>query len=234
MATGKELPSVQLTRKYGSMPMLAQKLMISLEYKDEGFTPRRISGLPDPPKTGNKQNKTQETRPELALVGRSSETPAKNVRGSSFRRESSWCSSLLERRQTTTKTPNMEKTAAGSAGKRRHEDVKFPESRHSEWLRRISAFNDRISTNAKTRGQNKEQTTNFNKGQQMKGVKARKTPFQGKEDIQKKTVPANKNSGLYSQALSLEREFYFKDYRQKCIQWLKSLPGSGMEPMTLR
>ena len=233
MATGKELPSVQLTRKYGSMPTLVQKSMISLEYKDEGFTPRKMSGLPDAPKTGNKQNKMQETQ-GLPLVRRSSETPAKNSRGSSFRRETSWCSSLLERRQTTTKTPNMEKTAAGSAGKRRHEDVKFPEGRYSEWLRRISAFNDKISTNVKTRGQNKEQTTNFNKGQHMKGVKARKTPFQGKEGIQKKAVPANKNSGRCSQALSLEREFYFEDNRQKCIQWLKSLPGSGMEPMSLR
>ena len=208
--------------------------MISLEYKDEGFTPRRTSGFSNSPKTaGNKQNRTQETQ-GLPLVRRSLETPAKNVRGSSFRRETGWCNSVLGRRQTTTKTPNMEKTAVGSAGKRRHEDVKFPESRHSEWFKRISAFNDRISANAKTRGQNKEQTTNFNKGQYMKGVKAQKAPFQGKDDIQKRTVPANKNLARYSQAVSLEREFLFQDYRQKCIQWLKSLPSSGMEPMSLR
>ena len=249
MATEKELLAVPLTRKYGSMPSLAQRSVISLEYKQEGFTPRRISGGSDPPKTGNKQSRAQVTL-GLPLVRRSSETPAKNVRDSSFGREKDWRNPLLERWQTmgagqesagATK-PNMEKTTLGHAGKRRlHEDVKFPESRHSEWLSRISAVNGRVNgtktadASSKTRGQMKEQISYSKNGRERQGAQVGKTQIPRKTDIPKKTVlTTNKNTVKYSQGFSLEKEFFFQDYRQKCIQWLKSLPDSETQPMTLR
>lgn len=241
--TTKELPTVTLTRKYGSMPTLVQKSVISLQYKDEGVTPQRITSNFDPIKTGNKHNITQGTQ-GLPLVMRSSEIPAKNVSGSAFRREVGWRSPLLEQRQTVgvvkesawaIKSPNLEKTVVGSAGKRRlREDVKFPGSWNSEWLARISASNNRVNGRAKTRVQNKDKTESIDKAQTKKGVKARKLPLQRTECIQRKTDTTNKDSLRFSQALSPERELFFQDYRQKCIQWLKSLPDSGMEPIILR
>lgn len=235
-----ECLAVPLTRKYGSLPLLAQKSMISLEFKGQGFTPRWTSGGSDPEKTRNKQSGAKASL-GFSAGRRSPETPAKTVRGSSLRRETGWRSPLLEQRQTTragqqsagaTKTLNMDNTVVGSAGKRRlHEDVK---TRHSEWLNRISAFNERVKAAAKTREGPKEQTNNFDKGRDTKGINARRTQFPKKEDNVKNMVSTNKNSEHYSQAFSLEREVCFQDYRQKCIQWLETLPDNVTQPMSLR
>ncbi|KAJ7376185.1 hypothetical protein OS493_036299 [Desmophyllum pertusum] len=53
----KEFLTVPLTRKYGSMPSLAQKSVISLEYKDGGFKPRRVSGSSDHKRLGTRKAK---------------------------------------------------------------------------------------------------------------------------------------------------------------------------------
>ncbi|KAJ7376184.1 hypothetical protein OS493_036298 [Desmophyllum pertusum] len=173
MTTSKEFLTVPLTRKYGSMPSLAQKSVISLEYKDGGFKPRRVSGSSDPQKTGNKESEVQLTL-GLPQLRRSLETPVKNARGPNFRREIGWRSPLLERlgegqeNAGATKTPNKEKNAVGSPGKRRlDDDVKVLPSRHSEWLNRISSFNERVSgvktadTSSKPRAQFAGQKQNY-------------------------------------------------------------------------
>lgn len=231
------------------MPSLAQKSKISLDYNDNSL-PRRVSGGSDPPKTGNKHSGALQSL-ELPLVRRSMETPAKNDHEPNFRREIGWRSPLLERRQTqgvdhettgATTTPNTEKTAAGSPGKQLlDEDAKFLPSRHSEWLNRISSLNERLAgvktadgsskPRAQITGQNKVSST----GQKAKGGQPRKSQFRRKTDVPKKTVLTTNNvPEKYSPAFSMEREFYFQDYRQKCIQWLKSLPDSGTQPMNLR
>ena len=248
MASAKELLTVPLTRKYGSMPSLAQKSMISLEYKDKSFIHRRISGCSEPQKTVNKQSKAKETQ-GVPLSPRPSETPAKTVRALSLRRENGWRSPLLERRQIigvdrvnagAMKKPNIEKTSLSVSKRRLSENVKFPDGRQSEWLSRISAFNERhngakmVNTSAKTGLQIKEQTNNFHRGQDTKCVKSRKTSLARTKDIPSKTVSTNKNTEKYPQAFSLEREFYFQDYRQKCVQWLKSLPDSETQLTSLR
>lgn len=246
MTTSKEFLTVPLIRKYGSMPSLAQKSMISLEYKDSSL-PRRVSGGSDPPKTGNKQ-----TGPlgnlELPQVRWLVETPAKNDHGSNFRREIGWRSPLLEQRQTSgvrqetdgvTTTPNMEKTAPESPGRRGlDEQPMFLPSRHSEWLNRISSLNERLSGVNTTSSKTVAQTTGNNKvtntGQKARGGQPRKSQFRRKTNIPKKTVLTHNETEKYSPAFSVEKELYFQDYRQKCIQWLKSLPDTEAQPMNLR
>lgn len=247
MTTSKEFLTVPLIRKYGSMPSLAQKSMISLDYKDSGL-PRRVSGGSDPPKTGNKP-----TGPlgnlELPQVRRLVETPAKNDHEPNFRREIGWHSPLLERRQTpgvsqetagAITTPNMEKTTTESPGRQcLDEQATFLPGRHSEWLNRISSLNERLSGVKTTSSKTVAQTTGNNKvtntGQKARGGQPRKSQFRRKTTIQKKTVSTTHNdTEKYTQAFSVEKEFYSQDYRKKCIQWLKSLPDSETQPMNLR
>lgn len=249
MTTSKEFLTVPLRRKYGSMPSLAQKSMISLDYKDEGFISRRVS---DPPKTGTRQSGAHESL-ELPQVRWSLEIPARNNHSPNFRREIAWRSSLLEQRQNmgvhqetpgATTTPNKEKTAAGSPGKRRLDEyTTFLPSQHSEGLARILPFNERLNgvkkddTSLKTRAQitGQGKVTNTGQNTKTKSVQARKSQFRRKTEVPKKTVlTTNIDAGKYSRAFSVEREFFFQDYRQKCIQWLKSLPDSGTHPMNLR
>ncbi len=231
------------------MPSLAQKSKISLDYNDNSL-PRRVSGGSDPLKTGNKHSGALQNL-ELPLVRRSLETPAKTEHGPNFRREIGWRSPLLERRQTegmghetagATTTPKTEKTATRSPAKRLlDEDAKFLPSRHSEWLNRISSLNERLNgvktadASSKPRAQITGQSKITNTGQKAKGVQPRKSQFRRKTDVPKKTVLTTNNvPEKYSPAFSMEREFYFQDYRQKCIQWLKSLPDNGTQPMNIR
>lgn len=246
MTTPKDFLTVPLIRKYGSMPSLAQKSMISLEYNDSSL-PRRVSGGSDPPKIGNKQSGARGSL-ELPLVRRSMETPAKNDDVPNFRREIGWRSPLLERRQTlgvgqeiagATTTPNKEKTT--DAKRWLEEDAKFLPNRHSEWLNRISSFNERVAgvktadAISKTRVQITGQNKVTNTGKKPKGAQLKKSQFRRKTDVPKKTVlTANNDPEKYSQVFSVEREFFFQGYRQKCIQWLKSLPDNGTQPMNLR
>ena len=238
-----------LTRKFGSMPSLAQKSMISLDYKDEGFTPRRVS---DQPKAGTRQSGTHESL-ELPQVRWSLVISAKKGHSPNSPRGIAWRSSLLEQRQNAgldqqsageTTTPNKEETAAGSPGKRRlNEYATFLPSQHSEWLGRVLPFNERVNgvkkvdsslkTRAQITGQGKVTYTGQNT--KLKNVQARKSQIRRKIDVPKKTaLTTNNDAGKYPQAISVEGEFYFQDYRQKCIQWLKSLPDSGTHPMNLR
>lgn len=229
MATEKTLLTVPLSRKYGSMPTLAHKsVRISLEYRDREFTSRRISSGSDRPKTGNKQNRSQDAR-GFPLARKSSESPIKSYSGSGFRRESGIQSPLFERQEAArrrqkragaAKTSYLENVVARSSGKRRlDEGVIGVESRHSEVFKRLSAFNNKSNGNVKVQGYN------VNIEQNITSAKPRLTSTQTMNGIQKKTV---------SQLVPLEREFQFQDYRQKCIQWLKSLPDIGMKPVSLR
>lgn len=231
MTTAKALLAVSpLTRKYGSMPILANKsAQISLEYKNEkSFPTRRISSKSDSSETGNKQIHSPEAR-ELPLLPRPSETNTTSI----FRRENGTRSLFLERRQAlrgrqgsaaATKTPNNEKVFARNPGKRRlDKDVKFTECRRSDWINRLSAFNNRINANTKTEQQSKKLGlgTNFTKKETIKSAKTKMTSTIRMKGNQKNSV---------SEVLSLEREFQHQtDYRQKCIQWLKSLPDGGRE-----
>ena len=238
-----------LTRKFGSMPSLAQKSMISLEYKDEGFTPRRVS---DSLKTDTKQSGTHESL-ELPQVRWSFVISTKNDHCPNSRREIAWRSPLLEQRQNAgvdqqtageTTTPNKEITAAGSPGKRRlNENATITPIQHSEWLGRVLPFNERLNgvtktdSSLKARGQITGQGKVINTGQNMKlkSFQARKLQIRRKIEVPRKTaLTTNNDAGKYSRAISVQREFYFHDYRQKCIQWLKSLPDSGTNPMNLR
>ncbi|XP_020603344.1 uncharacterized protein LOC110042322 [Orbicella faveolata] len=249
MTTSREFLTMPLTRKFGSMPSLAQKSIISLDYKDEGFTPRKVS---DPPKSGTRQSGTHESL-ELPQVRWSLVIPAKNVHSPNSRQKIAWRSPLLEQRQNAgvdqqsvgeTITPNKEKTAAGSPGKRRlNENATFLLKQHSEWLGRVLPFNERLNgvkkadsslkTRAQITGQGK--VTNTGQNTKLKGIQVRKSQIRRKIEVPKKApLTTNKDAGKYSRAISVEREFYFQDYRQKCIQWLKSLPDSGTHPMNLR
>ena len=249
MTTSREFLTMSLTRKFGSMPSLAQKSMISLEYKDEGFPPRRVS---DSAKNGTRQSGTHESL-ELPHVRWSLVIPAKNDHSPNSRREIAWRSPLLEQRQNTgvdqqtaakNSTPNTEITAAGSPGKRRlNEYATFVPSQHSEWLGRVLPFNERLNgikkaeSTLKTRAQITWQGKVINTGQntKLKSVQARKSQIRRKIEVPKKTaLTTNNDAGKYSRAISVEREFYFHDYREKCIQWLKSLPESGTHPTNLR
>ena len=238
-----------LTRKFGSMPSLAQKSMVTLDYKDEGFIPQRVL---DPPKTGTRQSGTHESL-ELPQVRWSFVIPAKTDHSANSRREIAWRSPLLEQRQNAgvdkqtagaATTPNKEKTAASSPGKQRlNEYATFLPNQHSEWLGRVLPVNERLNgekkadTSLKTRAQITAQGKVPNPGQntKLKIVQARKSQFRRKTEVPKKTaLTTNTDAGKYSRVYSVEREFYFQDYRQKCIQWLKSLPDSGTLPMNLR
>ena len=233
-----------LTRKFGSMPSLAQKSMISLDYKDEGFIPRKIS---DPSKNGTRQSGTHESL-ELPQVRWSLLIPAKTDQSPNFRPEIAWRSPLLEQRQNVgvdqqtagaTTTPNKEKTAAGSSGRRRlNEYATVLPTQHSEWLGRVFPFNERFTgVNKADSGLKTGQGKITSRGQnaKLKSVQARKSQFRRKTEVPKKTeLTTNIDTGKYPRAISLEREFYFQDYRQKCIQWLKSLPDSGAHSMNLR
>ena len=231
MTTAKALLAVSpLTRKYDSMTTLANKsVQISLEYKDETkFLARRISSKSDSPETGKKQIHSPEAR-ALPMVLRSSETPAASI----FRRENGTRNLLLERRQAprgrqesgaATKTPNNERIFTRSPGKQRlHMNVEFIESRRSDWINRLSAFNNRINANTKTQQQSKKQGlgTNFSKVETIKSTKPKMASTMKMKGKQKNSL---------SEVLSLEREFQHQtDYRQKCIQWLKSLPDGGID-----
>ena len=239
MATSREFLTTPLRRKFGSMPSLAQKSMISLDYK-EGFTPRGVS---DPPKTGTRQGGKHESL-ELPQVKWSLVIPAKN----DHRLKIAWRSPLLEQQnagmdqQTAggTATPNKEKTAASSPAKQQlNEYATFLANQHSEWLSRALPFNERLNgvkkadTSLKTRAQTTTQGNVPNTGQyaKLKSVQARKQ-IRRKNEVAKLTT--NIDGGKSSRVYSVEREFYFQDYRQKCIQWLKSLPDSVTHPMDLR
>ena len=231
------------------MPSLAQKSMISLDYKDEGFTPRKVSY---PPKTGTRQSGTQGSL-ELPQFRWSLVISAKNDKSPNSPREIAWRNSLLEQRQhggvdqqSTGETiaPNKEETAAGSPGKRRlNEYATFPPRQHSEWLGRVLPFNERLNgvkkaesslkTRAQITGQGKVTYTGQNT--KLKNVQARKSQIRRKIEVPRKTaLTTNNDPEKYPRAISVDREFYFQDYRQKCIQWLKSLPESGKHPMSSR
>lgn len=249
MKTSREFLTMPLTRKFGSMPSLAQKSMISLDYKDESFTPRRVS---DSPKNGTRQSGTHESL-ELPQVRWSLVIPAKNGQSPNSRREIAWRSQLLDQRQNAgvdqqtageTTTPNKEIAAAGSPGMRRlNEYATFVPNQHSEWLGKVLPFNERLhgvtkaDSSLKARGQITGQGKVINTGQntKLKSFQARKSQIRRKTDVPRKTaLTTNNDAGKYSRTISVEREFYFHDYRQKCIQWLKSLPDSGTHPMNLR
>jgi len=241
MATSREFLTTPLRRKFGSMPSLAQKSMISLDYK-EGFTPQSVS---DPPKTGTREGGKHESL-ELPQVKWSLVIPAKN----DHRLEIAWRSRLrLEQQQNAgvdqqtagaTATPNKEKTAASNPAKQQlNEYTTFLPNQHSEWLGRALPFHERLNgvkkvdTSLKTRAQTTAQGKVPNTGQyaKLKSVQARKQ-IRRKNEVAKLT--ANIDGGKSSRVYSVEREFYFHDYRQKCIQWLKSLPDSVTHPMNLR
>lgn len=231
------------------MPSLAQKSVISLDYKEEGFKPRRVSGGSDPEKTGNKLSEMQKAH-GLPYVRVSLETSAISGYGPNFWRENGWRGQLLERRQTLglcqedageSITPNKERTTVGTPVKPRlNETVKFLPTRYSEWFSRISSLNERIGVktadaSSKTRAQqSRGQNKTTNAGQNTKGVQARKSQLRRKTEVPKKTLLTDNVGGKYSEVFSKEREVYFQDYRQKCIQWLKSLPDNGTLAMNLR
>lgn len=247
MATSREFLTAPLRRKFGSMPSLAQKSMISLDYK-EGFTPRSVS---DPPKTGTRQGGKHESL-ELPQVKWSLVTPAKN----DHRLEIAWRSPLVEQQQNAgvdqqtagaTATPSKAKTAASSPAKQQlNEYATFSPNQHSEWLGRALPFNERLNgvkkadtslkkadTSLKTRAQTTAQGKVPSTGQnaKLKSVQARKQ-IRRKNEVVKLTTSID--GGKSSRVYSVEREYYFQDYRQKCIQWLKSLPDSVTHPMNLR
>ena len=237
MANAKQFLSVPLTRKYGSMPLLApQKSVISLEYKDKGSIPRRGTfGGSEALKARNIENDVKEIR-EVQQVTRLPETfIAKSVQSSmSHRREIANRSPLLERRQVmaSMKTPTPEKKALGTSQPRLQENKKVMESRQSERISETSAFHDRhngvnvIYARANTRVQTHERGNGFYKRQETRGVKSKKKLLSRKKDIPDKTAITRKNDEKPSEVVSLEREFHFQDYRQKCVQWLKSLPDT--------
>ncbi|CAH3033608.1 unnamed protein product, partial [Porites lobata] len=246
MANTKQFLSVPLTRKYGSMPLLVpQKSVISLEYKEKGSIPRRGTfGGSEALKTRNIEHDVKEIR-EVKPVTRLPETfIAKPVQSSiSYRREIAYRSPLLERRQSmgAMKTPTLEKKAPGTSQPRLQENKKVKESRQSERLSETSALHDRhngvnvINVKANTRVQTHEQGNGFYKRQETRGVKSKKKQLSRKRDIPDKTAITRKNDGKSSEVVSLERESHFQDYRQKCVQWLKSLPDTEMpQPTTLR
>ena len=243
MANAKQFLSVPLTRKYGSMPLLApQKSVISLEYKDKGSIPRRGTfGGSEALKARNIENDVKEIR-EVQQVTRLPETfIAKPVQSSmSHRREIAYPSPLLERRQimASMKTPTPEKKALGTSQPRLQENKKVMESRQAERISETSAFHDRhngvnvIYARANTRVQTHEQGNGFYKRQETRGVKSKKKLLSRKKDIPDIT---RKNDEKPSEVVSLERESHFQDYRQKCVQWLKSLPDTEKpQPTTLR
>lgn len=246
MANTKQFLSVPLTRKYGSMLLLVpQKSVISLEYKEKGSIPRRGTfGGSEALKTRNIEHDVKEIR-EVQPVTRLPETfIAKPVQSSiSYRREIAYRSPLLERRQSmgAMKTPTLEKKAPGTSQPRLQENKKVKESRQSERISETSALHDRhngvnvINVKANTRVQTHEQGNGFYKRQETRGVKSKKKQLSRKKDIPDKTAITRKNDGKSSEVVSLERESHFQDYRQKCVQWLKSLPDTEMpEPTTLR
>ena len=246
MANTKQFLSVPLTRKYGSMPLLVpQKSVISLEYKEKGSIPRRGTfGGSEALKTRNIEHDVKEIR-EVKPVTRLPETfIAKPVQSSiSYRREIAYRSPLLERRQSmgAMKTTTLEKKAPGTSQPRLQENKKVKESRQSERLSETSALHDRhngvnvINVKANTRVQTHEQGNSFYKRQETRGVKSKKKQLSRKRDIPDKTAITRKNDGKSSEVVSLERESHFQDYRQKCVQWLKSLPDTEMpQPTTLR
>ncbi|KAJ7376200.1 hypothetical protein OS493_036314 [Desmophyllum pertusum] len=150
MTTSKEFLTVPLTRNMAAC-LVGSEIRDITRVQRRRFQARRVSGSSDPQKTGNKESEVQLTL-GLPQLRRSLETPVKNARGPNFRREIGWRSPLLERlgegqeNAGATKTPNKEKNAVGSPGKRRlDDDVKVLPSRHSEWLNRISSFNERVS-----------------------------------------------------------------------------------------
>lgn len=249
MTTSKDYLTVPLTRKFGSMPTLAQKSAISLDLRDEGFKPRRVSGSSDPEKTGIKLSETHGAH-GLPLVKVSFETPANSAYGANIWRENGWHSPLLEQPQTLgvsrieareSNMPNKGKMTVGSAGKwRPDEALTFLPSRYSEWFNMSSSFNSRIGvktadTSAKqqtqlSRGQNRMANT----GQTPKCVRARKSLLRRRTDTPKKTALTGNNAEKYSPVTSLNREGNFQDYRHKCTQWLQSLPDNKMLAMNLR
>ena len=65
-------------------------------------------------------------------------------------------------------------------------------------------------------------------------MKARKSLLRRKTDTSKKTATTDNDGEKYSQETPLNRMGNSQDYRQKCIQWLQSLPDTNTLAMNLR
>ena len=242
MTTSNDCLTVLLTRKFGSMPALAQKSAISLDFHDEGFKPRRVSGSSDPEKTGTILCESQGVH-GLPLLKVSFETPANSAYGADIWRENGRHTTLGVSRMdaSESKTPNKGTRAFGSAGKwKPDEALTFLPSRYSEWFNRSSSLNYRIGvkttdTSAKPQAQqSRGQNRTANTGQTTKGMKARKSLLRRKTDTSKKTATTDNDGEKYSQETPLNRVGNSQDYRQKCIQWLQSLPDTNTLAMNLR